>query len=121
MNCFVKTAIVAVFGLSLASTAEAGGRVGHVGHVGRVGHVGARGVVARGVVARGRLNYAVRWHGAYSHRWWDRRFNRWLYFNPVYRGWYSYVPATSQWVVVNDGVPAEPAEDTPVEVIPPAE
>jgi hypothetical protein len=119
MNRIVKTAIVAVLGLTLTATAQAAGRVGHVGHVGHVRHVSHVGY--RGVVARGRLNYAVRWHGAYSHRWWDRRFNRWLYFNPAYRCWYSYVPATSQWVVVNDGVPAEPTEDTPVEVIPPAE
>jgi hypothetical protein len=131
MRYLIKIAAAVLVGLLLTSVVQAG-RGGGGGHGG--GHGGHGGGYFRGGVGRfqgggnfrggvGRFqgrSFAARWRGGFSHRWWDRRFNRWMYFNPGWGGWYWSDGDMTTWNPVDaDYAPPEPDETTPFETVPP--
>jgi hypothetical protein len=106
MHRSLKIASAALLGFALltvkAPDAHAG-RPGACGH--RHGH-GGHGIHGRG---------HIRHHGLFSHRHWDRRFHRWMYFYPGYNRWYVqrwYVQCGNVWVpVAVDEAPGIPDDD----------
>jgi hypothetical protein len=112
---FQSFATMAV-GLILVGAASAAGR-GHVAvSGGRSWHGNGAWHRPGGAVRVGagyRAGTHLRYYDHFSHRHWDGRYRRWLYFNPAYRHWYWWSPGATAWVPTDadDAVPAEPIDD----------
>jgi hypothetical protein len=104
MNATLKSLAAIMLGLIATSMAQARGHGGHSG-----GHH-AR-VAARVGVARVGVHRDLRWHGQFSHRRWDTRYGRWVYWNPGFRRWYWWSPVVTEYVPVDDGVVIAPPTD----------
>jgi hypothetical protein len=116
MQYLFKSAAAVLAGLLLTTAVQAG-RGGHGGqgrfHGGHGHFHGGHGCF------QGR-HFAARWRGGFSHRWWNRRFNRWMYFNPGWGGWYWSDGDMTDWTPVDtDCAPPVPDVTTPVETVPP--
>jgi hypothetical protein len=99
----IASAVLLGFALLTGAAADAhAGRPGGSGHAGSrppSGHAGGR-HHGHG----GHRRHHIRHHGRFSHRHWDRRFHRWMYFDPGYNRWY--VRYGAEWLPV-------PVEDAP--------